>query len=226
MPAVTSRVVAVIYRGIDFPAGWADKPNFLNIGMALDTLVSVAAMFDAENRPIALCWRIGEGEDQFARAVPDRRGASSLADKLNNDLARESLRVGAEDLLGTMLWAPEELRPDQGQSVHRIVFVPGPVGTVMRPLTGWNIPPRTLVAKASQLLMMTRTVDEGLAFEMPANLDEMRQHLGSSDPHLMTVLPGSVAVAAEQNVNRKLALLFGGLIAAGALISAWLLGRP
>lgn len=44
-----------------------------------------------------------------------------------------------------------------------------------RPLTGWNIPPGTLVAKAGQLLMMTRAVDEDLGFPMPASLAEMHR---------------------------------------------------
>lgn len=225
MPTVASRIVAEIYRGIAFPAGWADKPNYLNIGMAMDTLVSVAAMFDAENQPIALCWRIGGGEEKFVCAGASARDGASLADALNNDLAQESRRLGAEDLLGTLLWAPDDFRPDQGQTVHKIIFVPAFVGTLTRPLTGWNIPPRTMVAKAAQLLMMTRAVDENLAFPMPGSLEKMHQHMGKSDPHVLTVLPGSVAIPDERNVGKKLVMFFAALIAAGAMISAWLLNR-
>ena len=71
--------------------------------------------------------------------------------------------------------------------------------------------------------MMTRTVDENLAFPMPASLEEMHRHMGQSDPHLLTVLPGSVAAPQEGNVSMKLALFFGVLVVTGALISAWLL---
>ncbi len=223
MATVSSRIVAEIYRGVAFPAGWADKPDFLNIGMALDTLVSVAAMFDANRQPIALCWRIGGGEERFASVAPDAPGDACLVDELTHDLARESLRVGAEDLLGTLLWAPDELRPDQGQPVHLTDFVHGNVASLMQPLTGWNLPPRSLVANANRLLMLTRTVDEGLDFPTPANLEEMHRHLGNSDPQLLTVMPGPVGVPAEPNVARNMALLFGGLFAAGALICAWLL---
>lgn len=223
MPLVASRIVAEIYRGIAFPAGWADKPDYLNIGMALDTLVSVAAMFDAENRPIALCWRVAGGEEKFVCADSGTGGDASLADALNDDLAQESRRLGAEDLLGTLLWAPDDLRADQGQSVHRIEFVRGYAGTAARPLTGWNIPPGMLVAKAGQLLMMTRTVDENLALPMPTSLDAMHRHMGKSDPQVLTVLPGAVAVPVERNAGRKLAMLFGVLLVTGVLISAWLL---
>jgi hypothetical protein len=60
-----------------------------------------------------------------------------------------------------------------------------------RPLTGWNIPPGTLVAKAGQLLMMTRAVDENLGFPMPASLAEMHRQVGKSNPRLLTVFcPG------------------------------------
>ena len=225
MPTVTSRIVAVIYRGIDFPPGWVDKPKVLNIGMALNTMVSVAAMFDAEQRPLALCWRIDERDEKFVCADSSAQGDTSLVDELNHDLAQQSRRLGAEDLLGTMLWAPDELRPDQGQQVHHIVFVPGRVGSATRPLTEWNIASQTLVAKADQLLMMTRAVDDDLALDMPLSLDDMHRHMGSSAPRLLTVLPGAVSIAPEQNANQKLALLFGGLLAAGTLISAWLLSR-
>src|SRR5690348_6343160 len=144
---VTSRVVAEIYRGVEFPAGWVDKPDVLNVGMARDTVASVAAMFDAELKPIALCWRIGGGEETFACASSGATDGTSLVDGLNSALAQESLRLGTEDLLGTMLWAPDELRPDQGQAVHRIEFLRGNAGACQFPLTGWNIPPRTLVAR-------------------------------------------------------------------------------
>jgi len=94
-----------------------------------------------------------------------------------------------------------------------------------RPLTGWNIPPGTLVAKAGQLLMMTRAVDEDLGFPMPASLAEMHRQMGKSNPRLLTVLPGSVAVPGDTQVGEKLLMFFAALILAGALISAWLLNR-
>lgn len=225
MPTVTSRIVAEIYRGIDFPAGWADKPDYLNIGMALNTVVSVAAMFDAENRIIALCWCMHGSEERFACAESGTPVGTSLANALNDDLARESRRLGTEDLLGTLLWAPDEFRPDQGQRVQLITFAPGFTPYVMRPLTGWNIPPRTLVTKAGQLLTITRAVDENLAFPMPTSLEAMHRHMGKSDPHVLTVLPGSIAAPGEKNVGEKLVMFFAALLVAGALISAWLLNQ-
>lgn len=222
---VTSRVVAEIYRGVEFPAGWVDKPDVLNVGMARDTVASVAAMFDAELKPIALCWRIGGGKETFACASSGAEDGTSLVDGLNSALAQESLRLGTEDLLGTMLWAPDELRPDQGQVVHRIEFVRGNVGAYFPSITGWNIPPRTLVARASELLMVTRSIDDGLEFPMPTRIEEMHRHLGASEPRLLIALPGSSVVAPDKHVGRKMTWLFGGLFATGVLICAYLLGR-
>lgn len=222
MPTVTSRIVAEIHRGIDLPAGWADRPDMLNIGMTLDTLFSVAAMFDAKNQPVALCWCIGGGEERFVCADSNASHGTSLVDALNDDLARESRRIGTEDLFGTLVWAPDDFRPDQGQVVRRTDFSPDFPGLPRHPIYTWNIPPATMVAKAAQLLMLTRAVDESLAFPMPTSLEAMHRHMGKSDPQILAVLPGSVAVSAETNVNMKLALFFGALVVAGALISAWL----
>lgn len=221
MPTVASRIVAEIYRGIDFPAGWAQKPNYLNLGMARDILVSVAAMFDAEQQPIALCWRIRDGEEKFACVSSDKPDGNSLIGTLNDELTRESRWFGTEDLLGTLLWAPDELRPNQGQAIHRIAFVRGRY----RNLTGWNVAPQVMVSRAGQLLMTTRAVDDRLAFPMPASLEEMHQHMGNSSPRLITVLPGSVAIQTEAHVGRKLVTFFVLLIVAGTLISTWLLNH-
>lgn len=222
MPTVTSRIVAEIHRGIDFPAGWADKPDMLNIGMALDTIFSVAAMFDSKNQPVALCWCIGDGEEKFLCADSIAGHDTSLVDALNDDLARESRRIGIEDLFGTLVWAPDDFRPDQGQVVRRTNFAPGFPGLSNGAVYTWNVPPATMVAKAAQLLLLTRAVDENLAFPMPISLDAMHRQMGKSDPQVLVVLPGSVAVPPETDVNMKLALFFGALVVAGALISAWL----
>jgi hypothetical protein len=217
MPTVTSSIVVVIHRGIDFLPGWVDKPNVLNIGMALDTVVSVAAVFNLEQRPQALCWRVSARKKKYVCSAPAAQGNDSQADELNHGPPRESGRLGAEDLLGTLLWAPDERHLEQWQPVHQIDFVPGGVGCTTRLLTGWNIAPRILLAKTSQLLMMTRAVDAGIARDMPLNLDDMHRHIGASEPDLLATLSGPVAVARKQDVNRKLALLFGGLLSAGTL---------
>jgi hypothetical protein len=223
MSIVTSRVVAEIYRGIAFPGDWVDKPDVLNLGMARDLLVSVAAMFDGDLKPIALCWRIDGREERFAHAQSNDPDGSSLLDELQRDLTDESLHLGQADLLATMLWAPDELRSDQGRSVHRIAFAPGRAG--YSSMTGWNIAVRTLVAKADNLLFMTRRADDGLAFPMPTDIEEMHRQLGSGDPKTLIVMPGGVASTTDTHIGRKMALLFGGIIVLGALISAYMLGQ-
>lgn len=220
-PIVTSRVVAEIYRGIEFPPDWVDKPDVLNLGMARDLLVSVAAMFDSDLQPVALCWRIDGREERFVHVRPNGSADNSLLDELHRDLADESLRLGSADLLATMLWAPDELRPEQGEPVHQIAFTRGRAG--FPSMTGWNVPVRTLIAKAGNLLFMTRRADDGLTFPMPTTLEDMHRNLGSGDPKSMVIMPGGAANVADTHVNRKMALLFGGLVVLGALISALLL---
>jgi len=101
-PIVTSRVVAEIYRGIDFPPDWIGKPDVLNLGMARDLLVSVAAMFDSDLQPVALCWRIDGREERFVHIRPNGPADSSPLDELHRDLADESVRLGSTDLLATI----------------------------------------------------------------------------------------------------------------------------
>ena len=219
MPIVASRVVAEIYRGIEFPDDWIDKPDVLNLGMARDLLVSVAAMFDGDLKPIALCWRVEGRAERFVHARPNDPGGSSLLDELHRDLSDESLQLGPADLLATMLWAPDELRPEQGRPVHRIVF------SARGGIAGWNIPARSLVAKAGDLLFITRRTDEGLAFPMPTDTEEMHRRLGLGDPKVLILMPGGVPATTDTHIGRKMALLFGGLIVLGILISVLLLGQ-
>jgi hypothetical protein len=220
MATVASRVVAEIYEGIDFPSGWADTPDDINLGMARNLLVSVAAMLDGDLKPIALCWRVDGREERFMHAQPTDPGDSSLLDELNRDLETASFRFGATDLLATMLWAPDELRPDQGQPVEMITFAKGRASAI----TGWNVATRTLVAKASGLLFMTHRVDQDLSFPGPASVEEMHQQIGSSDPRTLIVLAGPVAIVPEKNIGRKMVLL--GMILLGAIITMTYLINP
>jgi len=221
MATVASQIVAEIYQGIDFPIGWADKSDAIDLGMARELLVSVAAMFDDALQPIALCWCVSGREERFVHAQPDDPDGSLLLEELHRDLAEESLRLGAADLFATMVWAPDDLRPDQGQSVRRIAFIAGRFGS----MRGWNIPTRTLVSSARNLLLMTRRIDQGVAFPMPTSIEEMRERMGSGESKILIVLPGSVASVAEKNVGRKMAILFSGLIVLSALITAYILNR-
>jgi len=225
MPTVTSRVVANIYRGINFPIGWADKPNTIDFGMVRDLLVSVAVMFDADLKPIALCWGVDGRDERFMHAQLNDPDNGSLLDELNRDLTDESSRLGAADLFATMIWAPEEIRPDQGQFVRRIPFLQGRFG----PITGWNIATRTLVAKSGNLLFMTRRIDQDLELSMPTSIGEMHREMDretdSGNWRTLIVMPGKTAVATEKSVGKRMAFLFCGLIALSALITAYLMNK-
>jgi len=221
MATVTSRVVAEIHEGIDFPSGWADKPEGIGPGMARNLLVSVAAMLDADLKPIALCWRVDGREERFTHAKPGDPDDSSHLEELNRDLEAGSFRLGATDLLATMLWAPDELRPDQGQQVERITFVQGRTSRI----TGWNVATRTLVANASDLLLMTHRVDQDLSFPVPTSIEEMHQQLGSTEPRILIVMPGPVAIVPdEKNIGRKMVVL--GLMLLGVIVAITYLVNP
>lgn len=218
---VASRVVFEVRRGMQFPPGWVDKEQTLDVDMARELVASVAVMFDEARQPLALCWRIAGGTERFLR-VPDGADGSGALDQLAGDMEEESRRVGAIDLLATLLWAPDSLRADQGQWAHRVVFERGRYGAI----SGWNIPPHTLVARAASLLVVTRRVDNDLALPVPSSLEDMHGQLGDSVPRVLLVLPGaSPAPAPDPHVGRKLLYLFGGLLAAGSLICAYLLSR-
>jgi hypothetical protein len=218
---VASRVVAEIYRGVDFPSDWVERDGSISVGMARDLVVSVAALFDVESRPVALCWQVDGRDEKFVYAYSQRDGDNSLLAELHNDLAQESLRWGAADLLATMLWAPDKLRPDQGQSVHGINFFGrGMYSSVV----GWSVPPRTLVAQSDNLLVMTRYAEDGLALPLPTTAEDMHRHLGAGDTHTLIVLPTkSAANAPKEDVGRRMVLFFGGLLVLGIVISAFLL---
>lgn len=218
---VASRLVFEVRRGMEFPPGWAENGQPLNVGMARELVASVAVMFDDARRPLAACWQVAGGAEAFLRAG-DGAGAGLPLDDLARDMEGESRRLGAPDLLATLLWSPDELRPDQGQWAHRIVFGRGRYESIV----GWNIPPRTLVARAASLLVISRRVDDDLGLPVPATLQDMHGQLGDSDPRLLLVLPGAVAVTPlDAHIGRKLLYLIGGLLLAGCLICAHLLDR-
>ncbi len=217
MSTVSSRVVAEIHRGIDFPIGWADRPDVIGRGMARDLLVSVAAMFDAELNPLALCWTAPGREERFVHARPDGSDSDSLPDQLHRDLADESGRIGTDDLLATMLWTPDEIRPDQGKTVHRIIFSRGRTGGT----SGWNVASRSLVAASGNLLFMTHRIDENLVLPIPTSIEAMHRNLGDGEPRILIVLPGAIPRVEEADVGRKVALLLGGLLLASVLVGAY-----
>lgn len=218
-PVVASRVVAEIYRGIEFPPNWIDKPRVPNLGMTKKLLVSVAAMFDSNSRPLALCWRIDGREERFVHIGSQDPADNSLLDDLQRDLSEESRRLGgADDLLATMLWAPDDVRPGQGVPLRPISFG-------WRMGWGWNIPLRSMIAHADSLLFMTRCADDGLALPLPTTVAGMHRDFGATEPTTMLVMPGGVAAVADAHVNRKMAMLFGTIAVLGVLISAYLLHR-
>lgn len=177
----TNRVVAEFYHGIDFPPDWAERPTSrIGVGFARKLVLSVVVLLDVSDQPLAACWR-GAGEnEQFVRIRFDDGVEENLLDGLNDEMATRSNQVaGHPELFATMLWEPGSLRPDQGISAH-----PPRSGPFFDPITAdrdWNIPTRELVARASDLLLVTRQNATGLSLPVPANAEEMHRDIGDGD---------------------------------------------
>lgn len=114
---------------------------------------------------LSACWQIEGSEEQFSRKPSGDGTDPDLLANLDDDLASESRRLGADDLLATLLWDPTELRPDQGEYIREVEFVRGTA--IYQPIMGWNEATRTIVAEAPGLLLMQREVQEGLALPVP-----------------------------------------------------------
>lgn len=193
----TNRVVAEFYQGIDFPSDWAEHPTHsIGVGLARNLVLSVAVLLDADDQPLAACWQAAWGNEQFVRIRFDDGVEEDLLDGLNDEMATKSEQVtGHSDLFATMLWEPESLRPDQGIEVH-----PPRRGPFFDPIAeerGWNIATCELVARASELMLVTRRNATGLSLPVPANAEEMHRDMGDDGGHTFVVLPATGARTQE-----------------------------
>lgn len=177
----TNRVIAEFYHGIDFPPGWAGHPtNFIGVGLARERVFSVTVLLDARDNPLAACWQAAGEAEKFVRIRFDDGIEDDLLDELDDDLADQSHNAtGQANLFATMLWEPQSLRADQGIDVH-----PPRHGSFFDPIAeerGWNVATRELVAKASNVLLVTRRNTTGLALPVPADTDAIHRDVGDDD---------------------------------------------
>lgn len=193
----TNRVVADFYQGIDFPSDWAEHPTrSISVGLAENLVLSVVVLLDADDHPLAACWQAAGGNEQFVRIRFDDGVEEDLLDGLDDAMAtRSEQATGRSDLFATMLWDPESLRPDQGIEVR-----PPRHGRFFDPIAeerGWNVATRELVARASELLLVTRQNTTGLSLAVPANAEEMHRDIGDGSGHTFVVLPATRARGRE-----------------------------
>lgn len=192
-----NRVVAAFYCGIDFPSDWAERPtNFIGVGLARNLVFSVVVLLDASDQPLAACWQADGENEQFVRIRFDDGVKDDLLDGLDGEMATKSEQVtGHSDLFATMLWEPKSLQPGQGIDVH-----PPRHGSFFDPIAeerGWNVATRELVARASDLLLVTRQNATGLSLPVPANAEEMHRDVGDGSGYPFVVLPATRARARE-----------------------------
>lgn len=193
----TNRVVADFYQGINFPSDWAEHPTHsIGVGLAGNLVLSVVVLLDAGDQPLAACWQAAGGNEQFVRIRFDDGVEEDLLDGLNDEMATKSEQItGHSDLFATMLWDPESLRPDQGIDVR-----PPRYGSFFDPIAaerGWNVATRELVARASDLLLVTRQNATGLSLPVPANAEEMHRDIGDGGGNTFVVLPTTGARGQE-----------------------------
>ena len=198
MPAIaTNRVVAEFYQGIDFPPDWAEHPtDFIGVGLARTRVFSVVVLLDANDQPLAACWQADGGNEQFVRIRFHDGAEDDLLDGLDDAMATKSEQVtGHADLFATLLWEPGSLRADQGIDVH-----PPHHSSFFDPIADelcWNVDTRELVARASDLLLVTRQNTTGLSLPVPANAEAMHRDVGDGSGYTSVVLP------ANQTRNRR-----------------------
>lgn len=189
---VASRIVAEFYCGVDFPDDWASKPAFITTGMARERVFSAIVLLDANTQPLAACWQAANHDERFVRIRFDEGTEDDLLDELDDALREQSSRIGAPDLLATLLWEPDALRPDQGSEIHPARGSPFGI----RNEWGWNIATREIVSRANDLLLVTREVTTNLSLSVPASAEEMHQEVINGDGDAVVVLPAGPAARA------------------------------
>ena len=223
---VRIRVVAEIYRGIDFPDDWVTHSTNITEVMGRELVISVIALLDAERQPVAVCWQTADRDEQFARSRFDDSVDTSVLDDLERDMAMLAQHIGLpEGLLSTLLWEPQMVPRSQAKPIEKMVFARGKYSATME----WNTAPREIYANAADLLLMVRNIDEGLAEPLPATVNEMHTVLeveGAEIFLMLPVKPGNPNSTSTVPTGGPLkTLLFAAVVLIGiALVSAYLAG--
>jgi len=223
---VRIRVVAEIYRGIDFPDDWVAHSTDITAAMGKELVVSVIALLDAERQPVAICWQVADHDEQFARSRFDDSVDADVLDGLERDLVRLAQQINLpSELLSTFLWDPKRVPRNQAESIFKEVFARSKYSATFE----WNKAPREIFASANDLIVMVRSIDDGLAEPLPATLDEIHKISdvnGAETFLILPVRPESFAKKpAEPAGGPFKTLLFAAAVLIGiALISAYLAG--
>lgn len=226
---VRTRVVAEIYRGIDFPEDWVAHSATITSAMGRQLLVCVMALLDEEHQAVAVCWQVPGNDEQFARCRFDDGADPGVLDSLERDLAAlaQSLNLPA-GLLNTFLWEPRQLPRSEALPIYRQQFSSGRYSVSYE----WNTRARDIMANASDLIVMARSIDDGLAEAMPLTLGDMQDTCGVNLAEtflMLPVKPGNVDVTATKTRGSGgpfVTLLFAAaVLVAIALYSAYLSGN-
>lgn len=227
---VRTRVVAEIFRGIDFPENWVAHSTDITAAMGKQLLVCIMALLDGEGQAVAVCWQIPDHEEQFARCRFDDSADPGVLDSLERDLAGLALPLGiTAELLTTFLWEPRQLPRSQAMPIYKREFSRGKYAVQYE----WNTPERDIHANANDLIVMVRSIEDGLAEPLPITLGDM-QGLPDPDPDrvetflMLPVKPGNVDVTVRKTAGSGapvVTLVFAAAMLLGiALYSAYLAG--
>lgn len=226
---VRTRVAAEIYRGIDLPDNWVAHSTNITGGMARTLLVSVVVLLDDEQEAVAVCWEIPDHEEQFARCRFDDRADPAVLDRFAHDLASVTAPLGiTAELLTTFLWEPRQLPRGQAVPIYMQHFSTVPSSTRY----AWNMPERDIHANASDLIIMVRSIEDGLAEPVPLLPGDMQGASGNGRTEIFLMLPvkpGIVDSTARKTRGSGapiVTLLFAAAMLVGiALYSAYLSGN-
>lgn len=226
---VRTRVVAEIYRGVDFPEGWLAHSTDITAAMGKQLLFSVMALLDAESQAVAACWQIPDHEEQFARCRFDDSVDPGVLDCLERDLGMVAQPLGITvELLTTFLWEPRQVPRSQAMPIYKREFSRGKYAVQYE----WNTPERDIHASADNLIVMFRSIEDGLAEPLPGSLGDMQDTSDIENAQTFLMLPVKAdGVAASLMKTRGgggpfVTLMFAaGVFLAIALYAAYLSGN-
>lgn len=221
-----SRVTADIYRGVELSADWVTHPAEITSGNARELIFSVVALLDPQDRPLALCWQVGgAGEDHFVRSRFDDGSDVDLDTAMTRDLVIQSERVGVPDLLATLLWAPVELRREQGTLLERGYRRATPYQ--LNTFNGWNVAPQVIAARSADILVVVRSCELSLRMALPVSAEQLRAGLVQDGADTLVVLPFQASDALAPAKIQPLQVLLIAVVAllAMAAVAAVVAGK-
>jgi hypothetical protein len=152
-----------------------------------------------------------------------------VLDCLERDLGMVAQPLGITvELLTTFLWEPRQVPRSQAMPIYKREFSRGKYAVQYE----WNTPERDIHASADNLIVMFRSIEDGLAEPLPGSLGDMQDTSDIENAQTFLMLPVKAdGVAASLMKTRGgggpfVTLMFAaGVFLAIALYAAYLSGN-